>query len=273
MGFIVFALLIALVGRGPARAEPNLGMLHDLRSTLADERRASDQEKIKACDDLAAMKYQAWPAVPELVALLSRRGVLSLHALKALKATNPAKSSPNSPGGFPPPSPALRAAAADALVAMADRADLIVPQMEELLLTGKEDGLEMACSVSGRARADGIRCAPVFAGGNPHSKYRHACLRHRGRPRGRAGPGPASFVFIAKLHGNIFDAREAADGLGKMGPAGQQRWPCPIFWPSPNRMIPICILLRLPMPWDGLGRPLPRVRPGPDRSSRREADR
>lgn len=218
MGFIVFALSIALF-RAVHAAEPNPGSISSLCSILTDER-VSDQEKIKACDDLAAMQYQAWAAVPELVALLPRRGALRIHALKALEVNNPCEVIPELSRRLSSPSPILRAAAADALIAMADQADLIVSQIDHLLNDGKPDERELACSVlEGLGPAASESLPWLLAEIRTRNTATHAPAIAAARA---VAPDldPHLFLFVADLHGNIFDAREAADALGKLGPAG-----------------------------------------------------
>ncbi len=180
---------------------------------------ASDKEKIDACDDLAAIAKgdNATSAVPELVPLLSRRGPVGEHALKALKAIHSDQVIDELIRRLSAPGRRSAPAAADALVAMPDRAELTVLGMDHLFHDGKPDEKELVCSV-----LEGL--GPAVSDALP---WLLAELRTRDTPvRGpviaaaRAlapGEPPSVFSYIADLHREINDAREAADGLNKLG--------------------------------------------------------
>lgn len=214
---LAIALLFVLVRALHAEEPPRIP-IDRLRSTLNDER-ASDSEKIQALDELAGLKEYAGVAIPELVALLPRRGALSLHALKALKANKPDEVIAELASRLSSPSLVMRAAAADALIAMADRAGLIVPQMEQILLKGKPDERELACSVLeglGPAASDALplllaelRCNEPQTRSAAIGAARAVVPKTDGRV----------FVYIADLHADSVHAWQAVNELGGMGEA------------------------------------------------------
>ena len=114
----LWTLVLFCISRSLSAAAEHKTPIWELRSTISDAT-ATVAQKIKACDELAAMGADAPTAVPTLMEALPRRGELHRHVIAALHAIGePAVDA--LVHALSDADPLERSAAADALVDMRD---------------------------------------------------------------------------------------------------------------------------------------------------------